>query len=420
MKTGQFAAKYNLTPNGIRYYIEQGLLTPKKKGHQYDFDSECITRMDEILQLKQMHYSLGEISRIFHTKGLIQHTLNPTARSKYNRLFTSKIHELEQTIAELQDCIGILNDSLLPKEETGSNYIAGLPITCMSLLTCPCCGRDLDYTDTKIRSNKIVSGKAVCSCGYSLDISDGIITNAAAENRSMNIEWSNLLNLLSEYSTDYLNLEANSYYQLKTNLTERILENDTDKITGTIISSGGYAGDFLCKYHHLFAPDSTFIFVDQSIDVIRYIQDKLGLLNDRFSIIYICDDSFDLPLKENTIDMFLDDYSSSEFIFYNPEYPIEKIRGLLKEHAVCAGVFTYYAHSAKTLTTIKKEYDHTNIPLFYLDTFKRHLRSSGVDVKSEKNIGNTKQPGTGAAFDYHHEGDALHFYVYFGLLKKHI
>lgn len=418
MKTGQFANKYDLTPNGIRYYIEQGLLTPKKKGAQYDFDDECIVQMEKIQELKQMHFTLGEISRIFHTRGLIQHTLNPTARKKYNRIFLSKIDELEMMIEDLQRCIDDLEQSVLPIDKAEKELIVGLPIGRISMLRCPVCGKEFDFDGTEIRRGRITSGKLSCRCGYKLDIFDGILINPQENTRQMNIEWSNLLNLLSEYSTEYVNLEANSYYQLKSELQKELESRGCETFNGTVFTTGGYAGDFICKYHNMFQPGSLFIVADQSIDVLRYIKEKIGRLNNVYDIIYICDNAFDLPLKKGSIEFFLDDYSSSEFIFYNPVYPLEKIRPLLKENAICAGVFTYYSHSAKTLQTIRKDYAHADIPHFFLDTFKRHLRSSGVTLETERMIGNTKDPGTGAAFDYHAAGDILHFYTYYGHIKK--
>ncbi len=418
MKTGQFANKYDLTSNGIRYYIEQGLLTPKKKGAQYDFDEECVEQMEKIQQLKKMHFTLGEISRVFHVNYLIQHTLNSKARRKYNRIFYSKIEELKMIIESLQGCIDDLEQSLLAVEDVENDVICGLPVSRISMLRCPRCDRDLDFNDTVIRSGRIVSGNVQCRCGYSLEISDGILIDHEEEPRQMNIEWSNLLNLLSEYSTEYINLEAKSYYYLKTELLKELRTKDPQAFKGVVFTTGGYAGDFICKYHEMFHPDSVLIVADQSIDVLSYIKEKLGRLNELYDIIYICDNAFDLPLKKGIIDFFLDDYSSSEFIFYNPEYPLQKIYPLLKDRAICAGVFTYYSHSAKTLATIKKEYAHAHIPLFYLDTFKRHLKANGIEIRSEKNIGQTNDPGIGAAFDYHAEGDALHFHTYYGHLKK--
>lgn len=418
MKTGQFAKKYDLTSNGIRYYIEQGLLTPKKKGAQYDFDKECDEQMEKILRLKKMHFTLGEISRIFHVNYLIQHTLNSKARSKYNRIFLSKIEELKQEIKDLQECINDLEKSVLSVEEVENNMISGLSISRITMLQCPRCGKELEFNDVVIRNGRIVSGNIQCPCGYELELSNGILINHQEEPRQMNIEWSNLQNLLSEYSTEYVNLEANSYYQLKSEMQKELDNRGCETFDGTVFTTGGYAGDFICKYHNMFQPGSLIIVADQSIDVLRYIKEKLGRLNNVYDIIYICDNAFDLPLRKGSIDFFLDDYSSSEFIFYNPVYPLEKIRPLLKENAICAGVFTYYSHSAKTLKTIRKDYAHADIPHFFLDTFKRHLRSSGITLAAERMIGNTKDPGTGAAFDYHAAGDILHFYTYYGHLKK--
>lgn len=49
--------------------------------------------MQEIQQLKQMDFSLDEINKIFHTRDLIQHTLNANAANKYNTIFLDKINQ---------------------------------------------------------------------------------------------------------------------------------------------------------------------------------------------------------------------------------------------------------------------------------------------------------------------------------------
>ncbi|MBQ9014548.1 MAG: MerR family transcriptional regulator [Firmicutes bacterium] len=417
MKTGQFAEKYNLTPNGIRYYIEQGLLNPGKRGQQYDFDEECIRRMEEIQRLKQMHYSLDEISRIFHVKELSQHTLNERARQDYNQLFQNKILQLQNEIRGLEESIRILENAILPAPAQNMQYGTGIPIGLLPILSCPDCGGEFDFKDTDIRRGRLSSGKGRCSCGYELEIRDGIlICRSSGDFPPMHIEWSDLPNLLSECSVDYLNLEANAYYRLKNLLLDGFAD-ENGQIKGTIITSGGYAGNFICKYHKLFHPDTTFIIADQSLEVLHFIRDKLGVLNDAFEIIYICSPDFDLPLRDASVDLFLDDYSSSEFIFYNPKYPLELMRRVLKAKSICTGVFTYYQRSAKSLETIQKDYPRAEIPLFCSDTFRRHLISSGVDLVTADEVGSTENPGGGLAFDYHCPGDSLSFLLYCGVVK---
>ncbi|MCO7124054.1 MerR family transcriptional regulator [Ihubacter massiliensis] len=411
MRTGQFAARYNLSTNGIRYYVEQGLLSPKMKGNQYDFDQKCIEAMEEIQKLKQMHYSLPEISQIFHIRSLIQYTLNADAITKYNKLFYTKQKELNTQIKELEKCVQDLGKEIIKIPDKAADISVGVPIECLPLLACPRCKRTLSFDNTIIQNNKILSANIGCpACGYQLRVIDGVIRGA--QSSFAKVEWSNILNLMTEYSTDYLNLEAKSYYQVKENIEKHLNEKTQGK--QTIITSGGFSGDLICSYPTLFESDTTIIIADQHLSVIDYVKDKMGVLNNQYNILYICDENFELPLRENSIDFFLDDYSSSEFIFYEPIYPFEKIRSLLKQTAYIGGAYTYYQKSAKTLANIQKNYPKSDSRLFCLEIFKNRLRGIGLEFLYDKKMGKAQEPGSGYSFDYHAKGDALYFYAYFG------
>ncbi|HOA42315.1 MAG TPA: MerR family transcriptional regulator, partial [Bacillota bacterium] len=65
MKIGTFAQKFNLNTSTIRFYIDNGLLTPTRKGGQYSFDKECVADMEKILKYKKYYFSLEEIQLLF-------------------------------------------------------------------------------------------------------------------------------------------------------------------------------------------------------------------------------------------------------------------------------------------------------------------------------------------------------------------
>ena len=71
MKIGEFSKKYNIPISTIRYYIEEGLITPKKNGAQYNFGELNEFEMQLLTDLRESAFSLEEmrqfvnISRIF-------------------------------------------------------------------------------------------------------------------------------------------------------------------------------------------------------------------------------------------------------------------------------------------------------------------------------------------------------------------
>ena len=61
MKIGQFARESNVSIDTLRYYMELGLLVPCKKGGHYEFDDSCKEDLHEILQLKEIGFSLKNV-----------------------------------------------------------------------------------------------------------------------------------------------------------------------------------------------------------------------------------------------------------------------------------------------------------------------------------------------------------------------
>ena len=55
MKIGEFAKKYGVTKNTVRYYIEHGLLVPES-GLQYQFGKQEEEDMELILKMKTQFF----------------------------------------------------------------------------------------------------------------------------------------------------------------------------------------------------------------------------------------------------------------------------------------------------------------------------------------------------------------------------
>mgnify|MGYP003365868959 CR=1 FL=1 len=59
-----FLIKTRSTRDTVRFYIEQGLLTPSKKAGKYNFTDQSVDDYQEIIALKQMGLSIAAIKAI--------------------------------------------------------------------------------------------------------------------------------------------------------------------------------------------------------------------------------------------------------------------------------------------------------------------------------------------------------------------
>lgn len=62
---GELANEFDITTRSVRFYEDQGLLTPYRRGNTRIFDDKCRTRLKLILRNKRMGFSLSEIKDFF-------------------------------------------------------------------------------------------------------------------------------------------------------------------------------------------------------------------------------------------------------------------------------------------------------------------------------------------------------------------
>jgi DNA-binding transcriptional MerR regulator/uncharacterized protein YbaR (Trm112 family) len=410
LRTGDFAKKYNLSPNGVRFYVEQGLLFPEKKNKQYTFNKACEEIMEYIIELKDLGFSLSEIRKILYIKKYSMFELDRNIKHHFKDFLKIKKRELLCEIDELHKCVLGINNEIAKIDQHSINNLHeegyNLSLDFLDILSCPKCGDEFTLINANIERKSIIQGKLICKCGYIIDIEEGILIGSQTSSKSL--EWSTPVSIAFAPTSQYISMEAKAYAWVMENLSKTHYRNKT------IFSSGGYAGNFFCEYFSSFGKDTLIVIADKYIDTVKNVRSKLGRLNFQLNIMYLCDENFELPLKEKSIDIFLDDYSSSEFIFYDSCYPINRIEHLLSDSAYIVGVFHYYNKDAKTLKRIKLGYPNADINKFQLGTFRHNLTQLNIRLLNSNMAGCIKTPGSEVSFEYHDQDDHLCFFNYFG------
>jgi len=103
MKIKQFAEKYQLTTDTVRYYEKEGLLHPHKLDNGYRvYDDTCENTIKLILVLRQLGFTLQEIKQLLM---LDQKPVSESCNLETVQLFSAKIAHIEQQLLFYQQAL---------------------------------------------------------------------------------------------------------------------------------------------------------------------------------------------------------------------------------------------------------------------------------------------------------------------------
>ncbi len=89
---GDLAREFEVTPRTIRFYEDQGLLSPGRSGQNRVYTTRDRTRLKLILRGKRLGFSLSEI------RGILDLYDAPGGEVSQLRYFIAKIHQRRQTL----------------------------------------------------------------------------------------------------------------------------------------------------------------------------------------------------------------------------------------------------------------------------------------------------------------------------------
>ena len=90
LRIGAFCRRFNIAASTVRYYIHRGILIPETRNGQYLFSESCIQDMQQIMELKELRFSLDEIHGLLTLRRKFNLTQKADAESYLHMLYLQK------------------------------------------------------------------------------------------------------------------------------------------------------------------------------------------------------------------------------------------------------------------------------------------------------------------------------------------
>lgn len=408
MRIGEFALKHEVPVDSVYYYINLGLLVPQKKGKQYKFDAASEQDMERIqlykswgFSLKEIHniLSLYRISALNHPQDVLD-VIN-IMQDKYDNLQSERelIESNQRRIKEEQEHI----IRTMPQAES---QISGLPVSMLHLLQCPECLGQLQMKNTDMTQRFIISSDVTCKCGYTAQIRNGIFLT-----QNKNTSQYDRPDLSREFYKD-LPPELISLYQYSYNW----MGNKLKKIgsAGKVIMETHINAYFYLQFQlqQLDLTGSQLIIVDKFPEMLAFYKDLIDRQGFEVDILYLADDSTKWPLKQHSVDIFLDFFSANEHQFYRQTALAAEISPYLARGAHMLGTYFYLLNGVKSMRNLLADYPEASKDNFNLKIFLRELEEHGFSLIEKNNIGFTSSSGENWCFGFHAEGEEMHLMPY--------
>ena len=406
MKIGEVSRKYNISKDNLYFYINSGLLVPPKLNTQYVFNDETISDLEMILSLKEMDYSLKEIHRILSLHR-ISGVDNPQDRMELLEIYKAKRSEIVNKIRNYEQITNFLDLQIesLSKEQNISIKKTGIPLSMLSLLCCPHCGKELQISEVSMDMEFIYSGKFTCSCGYSARIDDGVLITPNGYNGEKDVPDVER-KMYKDLPDSLISLYQRAYNFMDDALTHFDL---TGKV---VMETYINAWFYLHNHHRNMSPDGKYIVIDKFPETLHMYKDLLERDGCDLPILYICDSSKDYPIKKGCVDLNLDFFAINEHQFYKDDFLMLHLYPYLAPHAKCIGTYFWFENGKRSMKNLLREYPECSPSNFSIQFFLDQMKSTGFNLMKRHGCGFTTSSGNNIGFSFHSEGDKMHLESY--------
>lgn len=170
MKISTFSKETGMTVDTIRYYIELGVLAPRKVNTKFSFDKEDLLIAKNITFLKKCGFELAEMKLFLFLKN-IQPDIKFSEMPGFKEKLTKSKEEIQKKIDNEIQNIKLIDETLNePKSPTNPNR--GVPINELSIFEIN--GETFSLNAKKVVNNEIIDG-VLKARGKTLKIVDGIV-----------------------------------------------------------------------------------------------------------------------------------------------------------------------------------------------------------------------------------------------------
>lgn len=403
MRIGQVSRKYKISVDTLYYYINYGLLVPQKPGGQYVFDEGTLKELEKIIELKNMKFSLKEIHMILSLYRISGLAVGQDVED-LKKIYTGKLAELkeekkhtEANISRLSDEIARLS-AMLPADSS----ITGLPVTMLTYLCCPLCGKSFTLENVNMNQKYIFSGDLKCICGYRASIEKGVLLTPNKNKDKYDIPDINR-KLYKDLPPSLISLFQRSYNWM----TERLarLELSGKVVLETYIN----AWFFMHNHQQYLDPAGKYIVVDKYPEMLYMYKELMEKQGYGLDIMFIADSSTSLPLRKGCIDLNIDYFALNEHNFYHDTFLYDELAPYFSDDAKMLGTYFYFDNGKTSMKNLLREYPTSSKNNFSLDFFASHM---GTSITEQEDCGFTTSSGANIGFSFHSEGEKMYLRSY--------
>lgn len=390
MRIGQFAEKYNVTQDTVRYYLERGLLVARKRGEQYYFTEADGRDLAKIMELKDLEFSLNCIQDILMTQ-----RLSGENTSVYRQRYQACLEQKQQQVEEERFRYEKLHQQIRTKiqklkaEESREGTHLGFPLSSLGSLTCPECRAPFSLTEGTFSENMIMEAALSCGCGFHARISHGVyIEEACVRPKLLGDE---PMPTKEEFLASASHTYVNHLYQTMAAMM-RFMESAEHQ--DTILELNNCVGFFLLQYIQNLPRNATYILVDHDLDRMRAMKQNLEQYYEHRKFLFLCCDYHRLPLAEGSVQCMVDNGMTRIHQIQRGEYLPSLLMPLLKDQGSYISASTFFGdHSKRDPALIQPG------NWFRKDRILHRLHQAGLTVEETAEIGPAYQEGiTGGEF----------------------
>ena len=373
MKIGVFSQRTGLSVLTVRYYMDIGLLFPKKKERHWDFTQSDLDRAEKIERCKQCGFSLQTIGELLRLEQA--DSLSPEEREQqFRQIFDNEYERVQSARQGIEGSLERLGAMIRAvKGQVITELFNGIPLALFALIQCPYCDSSLSWNKICVEHNQVVSGLGACRCGFRAAITDGILVVEAAGPPLIPAVDKRLATLQQRKPQDVSYLETFNHW-LHLHLAQ--LDMDGKVIFEDVLNTAC----FLNRSMPQLSENAFYILCDTDIRIVRYYMSSIRAAHPERKMLFLVDDGIHHPLEPGCLDIIID-YAASEIY---QKYGYRSTSTPLKRYAhkgtVVAGRFSRLCKKQPG----ERDPRESNPIRYQLSVLQQDMQNNGLHIFAEK------------------------------------